>query len=44
LDITQRDKKYVVTGDLHEGVWLTGVIDIVSAVATTTAVETPAIV
>ena len=44
LDIPQGYEEDVAIGDLHEGVGLTGMIDVVSAVSATTAVQAPAFV
>ena len=42
FDVAQGDEENVIVEDLHERVWRAGVIDVVSAVAATAAVETPA--
>ena len=44
LDVAQGDEEYVIVKDLHVGVGLAGVIDVVSAVAATAAIEAPAII
>lgn len=41
LDIAQRDEKNVIVENLHVRVGHTRVVDVVSAVAATAAVETP---
>ena len=42
FNVAQGAKENVIVQDLHERVWTTRVIDVVSAVAAATAVETPA--
>jgi len=44
LNVSQCNKQNVVIEDLHESVWSAGMIDIVRAISTTTAVQAPAIV
>ncbi len=38
LYIAQRDKQNVIVNDFHEGIWRTGMIDVMSAVAALAAV------
>jgi len=44
FDVAQGNEENVIVEDLHEGVWGTGVVDVVSAVSAAASVETPAIV
>ena len=42
LDVTQRDEENVIIKDLHERVGRARVVDVMSAVAAATSIETPA--
>lgn len=44
FDVAQRSEENVVVNDLHEGVRITRVIDVMRAVAAATPIETPAII
>ena len=44
FDVAQCDEEYVIVKDLHVGIGLAGVVDVVSAVAATAAIEAPAII
>jgi hypothetical protein len=39
--VAQRKKENVIVEDLHESVWATGMVDVVSAVSTAASVKTP---
>ena len=43
-DVTQRNEQNVIPQDLHERIRLARVIDVMSAIPTTTTIQTPAIV
>jgi len=44
VDIAQGYEEDMIVGDFHEGIGLTGMIDVVRPVTAPTAVDTPAIV
>jgi hypothetical protein len=44
FNVAQREEKNVIVDDLHESVWTTGMIDVVSAISTTAPVKAPTIV
>ncbi len=44
FNVAQGDEEDVAVGDLHEGVGLTGMIDVVGAISPATAVQAPAFV
>lgn len=41
FDVAQREEENVIVEDLHESVWTTRMIDVVSAIATAASVKTP---
>lgn len=44
FDIAQGDEKNVSVENLHVGIRLTGMVDVVRTIATATAIQTPAII
>ena len=44
FDVAQGDEENVIVQDLHERIWRARMIDVMSAVAATTSVETPAMI
>lgn len=41
FDVAQREEENVIVEDLHESVWTTRMIDVVSAISTAASVKTP---